>query len=117
MAPPSKSSPEQKEFLLKLVDEFLEAQKKGMLCKFWVRLHGEWFQKWEITEDAKIMDVAERQKAHGEAIQAKKVVGTNRAVFDATTLTYKLSTSGAGTKITQLNKLVFSRSDALPSSR
>ncbi|KAF9496313.1 hypothetical protein BDN71DRAFT_1505825 [Pleurotus eryngii] len=73
MDPLSKSSPKQKEFLLKLVDEFLEAQKKGMLCKFWVQLYREWFQKWEIIKDTKIMDVAERQKAHGEAVQAKKV--------------------------------------------
>ncbi|KAG9217982.1 hypothetical protein PLEOSDRAFT_161887 [Pleurotus ostreatus PC15] len=72
MAPLSKSTPEQNEFLLKLVDEFLEAQKKGKLVKFWVQLFGSWFQKWEIVEDPAIKDVAERQKAHGEAILAKK---------------------------------------------
>lgn len=117
MAPASKSTPEQTKFLLTLVDEYLEAQKKGRLVKFWVRLYGEWFQKWEITEDATIEDAAERQKALGEAIQAKKAVGTNPAIsFDSTTLTYKFSISSAGTQIIHPEKRACFHSDASPNS-
>ncbi|KAF4590567.1 hypothetical protein EYR38_009869 [Pleurotus pulmonarius] len=72
MAPPDKVTPEQKEFLFKLMSEFLEQQKKGKLHKFWVMLYGEWFRQWEIVEDLTIEDMTERKEALGAEIKAKK---------------------------------------------
>ncbi|KAF9491416.1 hypothetical protein BDN71DRAFT_1510414 [Pleurotus eryngii] len=72
MAPPSRCNTEQKEFLLKHVSSFLEGQKKGRLNKFWVIVDARWFQRWEVVEDATIVDVEERQKAYGKKVASWK---------------------------------------------
>ncbi len=74
MAPPSRCNPAQKEYLLKHVSAYLEAQKKGRHDQFWVMVHTGWFQQWEIVEDASIVDVDERQKAYGEEVESWKKV-------------------------------------------
>lgn len=61
---------------MKLMNEFLESQKKGRLDKFWVQLYGEWFPRWEIVEDMTIGDVAERKAALGAAVLAQKNVSS-----------------------------------------
>lgn len=74
MAPPSKVNAEQKEFLSSLIDNFLEAQKKNRLDKFWTASYLEWFRRWPIEEDASIKDATKRVSAYGVAIGLKKTV-------------------------------------------
>ncbi|KAF4563419.1 hypothetical protein AB1N83_010866 [Pleurotus pulmonarius] len=72
MAPRDKVNPDQKEFLMKHMNDFLEAQKMGRLDKFYVLLYGEWFQKWPTTEDMTIEDESKRKEALGAVVLALK---------------------------------------------
>ncbi|KAJ8690860.1 hypothetical protein PTI98_012257 [Pleurotus ostreatus] len=72
MAPPSKCSPKQLEFLVNLIPTYLEEQKKGRLDKFWVYLAAEWFREWEVVEDMTITDATERQTAYGNEVAGWK---------------------------------------------
>ncbi|KAF4573631.1 hypothetical protein EYR36_008149 [Pleurotus pulmonarius] len=65
MAPPSKSSPEQLEYLRGLLDQFLEAQKHGRLDRFWPELFRGWFSQWHEEEDTSIVDEGERKSDLG----------------------------------------------------
>lgn len=88
MAPPSKCSPKQLEFLVDLIPAFLEAQKKGRLDKFWVPLEAEWFREWEVVEDTTIVDTKERQKAYGKEVAGWKKVSEPVWKYIIMTLTY-----------------------------
>lgn len=74
MAPPSKINAEQKAYLTNLMDQFLEAQKRGRLDKFWQVLYKGWFEKWPDNEDMKIVDEDERKKELGERLLKRQNV-------------------------------------------
>ncbi|KDQ23115.1 hypothetical protein PLEOSDRAFT_1086540 [Pleurotus ostreatus PC15] len=73
MPPPSKVTVEQKAYLTGLLDQFLEAQKRGRLDKFWPMLSKGWFEQWPAHEDTEIADEDERKRELGERLSKRQV--------------------------------------------
>ncbi|KAL4255151.1 hypothetical protein AB1N83_013087 [Pleurotus pulmonarius] len=72
MAPPEKVTAEQKDYLLGLVDMYLETKKHGGWAKFWPSVFQPWFKLWPEIEDTTILDKENRDAALASAILTKQ---------------------------------------------
>ncbi|KDQ22297.1 hypothetical protein PLEOSDRAFT_171715 [Pleurotus ostreatus PC15] len=69
MAPPSKATAEQKDFLEQNISAYREAQKHGAFQKLWPQVFKGWFDRWPETEDMTIENEELRKKVYKGAIK------------------------------------------------